>query len=327
MEVTVDATRTRRSLCDARVLVTGSSGFIGQHLCHRLHAEGAHLVLLQREPRAVPWPNARCVHAHSTERADIAATLRQTQPDIVFHLAGFVSGDRSREAVVRAFDANVMGSANILLTCLTQLPHARVIFTSSLEASNPLRDTASTGSAYGISKLMVEVLSGTLHELYSSPMFTARLGMVYGPGDANSCRLVPAVIRAFLNRETPHLSSGRRRSDWVYIDDVVAGLVAMASATDLRQAALDLASGELHSVREVAELIASLMAVSADLPIDFDASLDRPHEQERVADMATTRQLLQLGAATDLRTGLARTIEAYRADCLRPSSPRRSERP
>jgi nucleoside-diphosphate-sugar epimerase len=157
-------------------------------------------------------------------------------------------------------------------------------------------------------------------------MFTARLGMVYGPGDANSCRLVPAVIRAFLNRETPHLSSGRRRSDWVYIDDVIAGLVAMATATDLPQPALDLASGELHSVREVAELIASLMGVGTNLPIEFDASLDRPHEQERVADMATTRRFLQLAAATDLRTGLARTIEAYRADCLRPSSPGRSER-
>ena len=324
MQLTADGTRAR-SLRDARVLVTGSSGFIGQHLCHRLHAEGAQLVLMQREPHAVPWPGARCVHAQSTERADIAATLRQVQPDIVFHLAGFVSGDRSREAVVRAFDGNVLGSANILLTCLTQLPHARVVFTSSLEASNPLRDPVSTGSAYGISKLMVEVLCGTLHELYSSPMFTARLGMVYGPGDANSCRLVPAVIRAFLNGETPRLSSGRRRSDWVYIDDVIAGLVAMAGAVSLPQPAFDLASGELHSVREVAELIAELMG--ANQPIDFDTSLDRPREQERVADMATTRRLLQLGAATDLRTGLVRTIEAYRADCLRPSSPRRSERP
>lgn len=327
MQVTADGLRdrTRRSLSDARVLVTGSNGFIGRHLCHSLHAQGAQLVLLQREPHPVPWPSARCIHAQIHDRADIAATLRQVQPDIVFHLAGFVSGDRSREAVVNAFDGNVIFSANILLTCLTQLPHTRVIFTSSLEASNPLRDPASTGSAYGISKLMVEVLCGELHELYNSPMFTARLGMVYGPGDANTCRLVPAVIRAFLNNEAPHLSSGRRRSDWVYIDDVVAGLVAMAAARELPHPALDLASGELHSVREVSELIASLMR--ATLPIHFDPSLDRAREQERVADMATTRQLLQLGAATELRTGLARTVEAYRSDALRPSNPRRSERP
>lgn len=281
------------------------------------------MTVLQREPQPIAWPGARAVYAQLTERADIASTLRHLRPDIVFHLAGFVSGDRSRDAMVRAFDGNVIGSANILLTCLTQLPQTRVIFTSSLEASNPLLDPASTGSAYGISKLMVEVLCGELRELYQAPICTARLGMVYGPDDANTCRLVPAVIRAFLNNEAPHLSSGRRRSDWVYIDDVIAGLVAMGTARELTHPALDLASGELHSVREVAELIASLMR--ATLPIHFDPSLDRAHEQERSADMATTRQLLQLGAATDLRTGLARTVEAYRASALKPSSPRGPE--
>jgi nucleoside-diphosphate-sugar epimerase len=127
-----------------------------------------------------------------------------------------------------------------------------------------------------------------------------------------------------LNNEAPHLSSGQRRSDWVFIDDVIAGLLAMACARELSVPALDLASGELHSVREVAELIAGLMRTQ--LPIHFDPSLDRAHEQERVADMTTTRQLLQLGAATDLRIGLARTVASYRENALRPSSPIRSER-
>jgi nucleoside-diphosphate-sugar epimerase len=310
MQVSADESRAR-ALRDARILVTGSTGFIGQHLCHSLHAQGAQLVLLQRQAHATPWPGARAVLLSTCERVDIAAALRQIKPDLVFHLAGFVSGERSREAMARAFDGNVLFSAHILLTCLQHLPDTRVVFTSSLEASNPLLDPAATGSAYGVSKLMVEVLSGTLHELYAAPMFSARLGMVYGPGDPNSNRLVPTLIRSLLNREAPRLSSGKRRSDWVYIDDVIAGLVAMASARELLHPALDLGSGELHSVREVAELLASIMAATE--PIQYDASLDRPHEQERVADMATTRAALGLtGAATDLRSGLTRTVEAYR---------------
>jgi nucleoside-diphosphate-sugar epimerase len=305
MQVSADELR------DARVLVTGSTGFIGQHLCHSLHAQGAELVLLQRQARTTPWPSARAVVLSSSERADIAAALREIRPDVVFHLAGFVSGDRSREAMARAFDGNVLFSAHILLTCLQHLPDTRVVFTSSLEASNPLLDSAATGSAYGVSKLMVEVLSGTLHELYGAPMFSARLGMVYGPRDPNTARLVPTVIQAFLRREAPHLSSGKRRSDWVYIDDVIAGLVAMASARELLYPALDLGSGELHSVREVAELLASIMG--ATQAIRFDPSLDREHEQERVADMATTRAALRLtGASTALRDGLTRTVQAYR---------------
>jgi len=319
MQVSADDSheRAERALRDARVLVTGSNGFIGRHLCHRLHAQGAQLVLLQRQAHPAIWPGARALVVDTSERAGIASALRETKPDVVFHLAGFVSGERSREAMTRAFDGNVLFSANILLSCLAHLPETRVIFTSSLEASNPLQTAAETGSAYGVSKLMVEVLSGTLHELYAAPMFSARLGMVYGPSDPNCDRLVPTVIRAFLKREAPHLSSGKRRSDWVYIDDVITGLLAMASKPALQQPALDLASGELHSVREVAELLASIMG--ATVPIHYDPSRDRPHEQERAADMVTTRAVLGLrGAATDLRTGLTRTVEAYRA--LRRSS-------
>lgn len=314
MQVSADdpRSRTQRALRDARILVTGSTGFIGQHLCQKLSEQRAQLVLLQREARPTPWPGARSVLAPALDRSCIAAALRETRPDIVFHLAGFVSGERNRAAMARAFDGNVLLSGNILLSCLEHLPETRVVFTSSLEASNPLLEPAATGSAYGASKLMVEVLGGALHKLYGAPVVSARLGMVYGPHDPNNSRLVPHVIRALSKRESPRLSSGKRRSDWVYIDDVIAGLLAMATARALPHPALDLASGQLHSVREVAELLASIMG--ATVAIHYDPSLDRPHEQERVADMVTTRAALELEAPlTDLRTGLTRTVEAFRA--------------
>ncbi|HTU56998.1 MAG TPA: NAD-dependent epimerase/dehydratase family protein, partial [Polyangiales bacterium] len=311
MQVSADES-DYRALRDARVLVTGATGFIGRHLCHSLREQGAQLVLLQRQAHASPWPDARTVVLDPSDRAGIANALCEIKPDLVFHLAGFVSGERSGEAMARAFDGNVLFSANILLSCLAHLPDTRVIFTSSLEASNPRLQPAETGSPYGVSKLMVEVLSGTLNELYAAPMFSARLGMVYGPSDPNCDRLVPTVIRALLKREAPHLSSGKRRSDWVYIDDVITGLLAMASTQELPHPALVLASGELHSVREVAELLASI--IGATVPIHYDPSRDRPCEQERVADMMTTRAALGLvGPAIDLRSGLTRTVDAYRA--------------
>jgi len=309
--------RPLRDLRGARIAVTGSSGFIGQHLCRTLHARGAELLLLQRsaKPSILPGKRARAVAVSATDRDAVASVLHELRPDILFHLAGFVSGDRSQEAMAAAFDGNVVFSANILLSCLNQLPHTRVIATSSLDASNPLRGPAETGSAYGVSKLMLEVLCGGLRELYGANVFTARLGMVYGPEDENKTRLVPAVIHAFLQQRSPHLSSGRRRSDWVYIDDVVEGLCAMAALPELPQAAIELGTGVLHSVRDVAELLASIMR--AGLPIRYDPTLDRPHEQERAADMEATRRVLQLPASTDLVTGLARTVELYRAQWLR----------
>lgn len=309
-------------LRDARVVVTGASGFIGRHLCAALTHQAAELVVLQSsEPRPAAWPHARAVTLRAADRTAVDNELKRIKPDFLFHLAGFVTGDRSTQAMTRAFDGNVLVTANLLLACLSNLPETRVITTTSLEASNPLQCPSQSGSPYGISKLMVEVLSGSLHGQYGAPMFVARLGMVYGPDDPNTARVVPSIIGAFLQHQRPRLSSGQRRSDWIYVDDVVRGLLLMATARELRVPALDLGTGELYSVRAVAETIADIMG--AQQPIDFDPNLDRPREQERRADVRATQRALELGPLTPLRAGLAQTVAWYAQRALGPAGHRR----
>jgi nucleoside-diphosphate-sugar epimerase len=171
---------------------------------------------------------------------------------------------------------------------------------------------------------MVEIMSGCLHELYGAPLHTARLGLVYGPGDDNLTRVVPTVITSLLSGRSPRLSSGRRRFDWVYIDDVTRGLLAMAAVDTLPAPALDLGSGTLCSVREVAETIAALSG--ATCPVLFDPALDRPHEQERCADLRAAHSALRLGPATELREGLSRTITWYAHTLTACSAERRDLR-
>jgi nucleoside-diphosphate-sugar epimerase len=158
---------------------------------------------------------------------------------------------------------------------------------------------------------MVELLSGGLSRMHGLPFISARVGMAYGPNDPNQRRLVPAVIETLLRGESPRLGSGHRRCDWVYVDDVVTGLMAIACTRSLSVPALDLGTGELCSVREVAETIRHILATH--LPIDYDPRLDRPNEQERSADIHHTRRLLGFHAHTELHAGLCRTVAWHRS--------------
>jgi len=57
--------------------------------------------------------------------------------------------------------------------------------------------------------------------------------MVYGPGQVDHTKVVPYSILAALRGEAPRLTSGTRPVDWIYVDDVVAGLLAAAEVAGM----------------------------------------------------------------------------------------------
>ena len=71
----------------------------------------------------------------------------------------------------------------------------------------------------------------SFHDLYGHPVVVARLFMVYGPGQWALSKLIPSTILTLLRGEAPKVSSGERPVDWVYIDDVVDGILACAVAS------------------------------------------------------------------------------------------------
>jgi nucleoside-diphosphate-sugar epimerase len=138
--------------------------------------------------------------------------------------------------------------------------------------------------------------------------------MVYGPGQSDLRKLIPHVTVSLLRGEAPALSSGTRPVDWVYIDDVVDALLAGAVAEGVDGRTLDVACGEHVSVREVAEQIRRL--VGSRVSPRFGALPERPLEQVRVADVASTAACLGWQARTSLEEGLRKTVEWYRGPGL-----------
>ena len=207
-----------------RVLITGATGFIGAHLCHRLVAGGHQVVALVRDPaRASELPQ----HDVELLRGDLSLFTRTDLVlppcDAVVHLAGVVAAKRLGDY----HDINFVAVQH-LVQCLERQAWRprRLLFASSLAASGPsdgvLRteaDPCAPVEPYGESKRRAEeFLAGV-----SIPTTTFRPALVFGPRDPASLTLFRMASRGFgfgVRGLDPALS-------WVDIDDLLDALVLL----------------------------------------------------------------------------------------------------
>jgi len=293
---------------DRVVLVTGATGFVGRALCAALDAEGARVHAISRSGET---PEG-AAHAHAldaTSAPEVATLLRAVRPSRVYHLAAHVTGSRDPEVVLPTLHGKLVSTVNVLAAAREQ-GDCRVVLAGSLEEPDPGDDPAPT-SPYAAASWGASVYGAMFHALYGLPVVTARIFMAYGPGDPNGERLVPYVTRSLLRGEAPKLASGVRPVDWIYVEDLARGLVALGADEGVVGGSVDLGSGELVTVREVALMIRDL--IGAEVEPAFGALPDRPGERVRAADLEATRARLDWSPSTPLREGLARTVESHRA--------------
>lgn len=307
---------TERSFEGARVLVTGASGFIGKRLAGRLDELGAEVHGTSRGSELPEELFASRLRGDLADPAFARRLVAEARPEIVFHLASEVTGSREPSAVLPTFQANLASTVHLLLAA-HESGCDRLVLAGSMEepeAEEPGGALPAPASPYAAAKLGASAYARMFHALYGAPVVTARVFMVYGPGQRDLAKLVPYVALSLLRGERPALSSGARPVDWIYVDDVANGLLALALAPGVDGLRLDLGSGELVTVRAVAERLAALAGEGAELGLGERP--DRPFEQVRRANVEATRELAGWHPRVDLGEGLRRTWEHYREALL-----------
>jgi nucleoside-diphosphate-sugar epimerase len=294
------------------VLVTGASGFLGAHLVRTLLAAGCRVEAVSRRPQVSAAPNLRWWQADLAVAGESERVLAGARPEVVFHLASLVTGKRELDLVLPAFQANLESTVR-LLAAASAAPAGtcrRIVVAGTME--EPERNAIEApGSPYAVAKAAASLYARFFHSLYATPVVTARIFMVYGPGQVDHTKVVPYSILAALRGEAPRLTSGTRPVDWIFVDDVVAGLVAAAEVTGIEGETFDLGSGELVTVRQIVEKICHALAAP---PPEIGAIADRPLEFVRRANVAKSFSRLGWRPAIGLEEGLHRTIVGLRGE-------------
>lgn len=296
---------------EASVLVTGASGFIGTHLCRHLSELGAEVTgtYLSHKPNG---PHANWVSLDLTNLEATSELINNLQPTHIFHLASHVQGRREIDAVLPTFENNLTSTINILTATQQAGSCQRLVMTNSQEEPDQEQSQAIPSSPYAASKFAASAYARMFHTLYSLPVVIARVFMVYGPEQRDLHKLIPYTTLKALNGQTPELSSGQRNIDWIYVSDLVNGLLELGCQPGLEGETIDLGSGQFHTVKTVVEKI--LKQIDPNIQGNFGAVIDRPMEQERLADVQETERKLNWRTQVPLDDGLTKTIDWYRTN-------------
>jgi UDP-glucose 4-epimerase len=305
-----------------KILVTGATGFIGSHLCRALYTNGAEVHAVSRVQHAHGG-----MHWWQANLSDITAIrklLDTVRPEIIFHLSGHATAAPDLKCALSTFDSHVISTV-YLLTAATEMGCNRIVLTASLTEPQSSCPDAIPGSPYAAAKLTSGVYGRMFHALYQTPVTIVRPYMTYGPRQ-NPQKIIPHVTLSLLRGESPKLASGQWRADWVYIDDVIDGLLGAAYISDVEGCTIDLGSGTMIPVREVVGQVVNL--VGSPISPLFGSLPDRPAEEIRAADLAYALNKIGWKPVTSLDEGLARTVAWYRerVNAAGPRSDQKEER-
>lgn len=310
------STRLTSQYQNTKVLVTGATGFLGMHLCRALVEDGAEVFAVSRtrhnaDPKALHW-----LQTDLTDVNSVRQMFKRVQPEVVFHLSGLASAATALDLVLPTFQS-LLSSTVCLLTSAAELGCKRFVIPGSLTEPTPENIEIAPGSPYAMAKWASSTYGRMFFKLYQTPVVIPRIFMTYGPGQP-STKLIPYVALTALRGEAPEIASGQWEADWIYVDDVINGLLMTGRTPGIEGLTIDLGSGSLTSVRTIVEK--TIAAVGHSVKPAFGSRRDRPFEQVRVADIAGAHAALGWRPMISLSEGLDRTIRALRQE-LREKEP------
>ncbi len=307
---------------EKRVLVTGGAGFLGSHLCDRLIADGHEVICLDNLftgskgniQHLLTHPRFQFVK-HDVQQPFFAKV------DWIFNLACPASPKHYQFDPVATVRTNVIGMANLLE--LAREVGARILQASTSEVyGDPLVhpqteaywgnvDPISRRGCYDEGKRCAETLCFDYHREHGVDIRVVRIFNTYGPRMAfDDGRVVSNfVLQALRGEDLTMYGDGSYTRSFQYVDDLIEGMMRMIQ-TDGFTGPVNLGNPHEFTIGQLAELVRELTGTSSGLarlsPVDHDP-------KQRQADIALAKERLGWEPRIELREGLRRMIEDFRA--------------
>lgn len=228
-----------------KILVTGTAGFIGAQLAHRLLERGDEVIGVDnvndyydvslkeaRLARLTDYPGFTEVRQDIADRSVMAEIFEKYRPERVVHLAAQAGVRYSLENPNAYVDANLVGFMNILEGCrYNDVKHLVFASSSSVYGANEsmpfsVHDNVDHPlSLYAASKKANELMAHSYSHLYGLPTTGLRFFTVYGPWGRPDMAPFIFTKKILAGKPIDVFNHGHHKRDFTYIDDIVEGVV------------------------------------------------------------------------------------------------------
>lgn len=307
------------------VCVTGGEGFIGSSLVERLVREGAEVrVLGLYNPFGrYGWLDPGIHDAVRVLPGDVRDAERTFEVvdgcDVVFHLAALIGIPYSYVAPESYVQVNVAGTTNVALAC-RRAGVGRMVHTSTSETygtaitapiseAHPLQPQ----SPYSASKIGGDMMALSFHHAFELPVAVVRPFNTYGPRQSTRAVIPTILTQLHAGAREIKLGATSPTRDFNYVDDTVAGFLAVADCDRAVGEVVNIGSGREISIGDLVRILIEVTGSDAEIVTDPDRLRPAGSEVERLlCDADRAREWAGWEPQVSLEEGLRRTSDWIR---------------
>lgn len=328
-----------------KVLITGTSGFIGFHLANSLLNEGVVIqgydgltdyydveLKLSRNHILSQTPLYYNTQGMLEDQNKLESIAKKFKPEMIVHLAAQAGVRYSLENPRAYLDSNIVGTFNVLeISRKLKVKHLLIASTSSVYGANfemPFKEIDKSDTQltiYSASKKASESMAHSYAHLWKIPTTIFRFFTVYGPWGRPDMALHKFVTSIIKDEPINIYNRGNMYRDFTYIDDLVNSIKLLMncipkSASKDKLASFDSLSpvapyrivniGNSNKVKlinfvEIIEEILGKKAIKNYMPVQKGDVIST------LADTSLLKHLTEYETKTNIREGIGKYIDWY----------------
>lgn len=289
-----------------KVLITGATGFVGNHLCRALVNQGDEVVGVDEAPPTFELPQSVTLL-----RKDLTEEPRLPSADVIVHLAAHsrvqpVVNEPSLAVENLRMTEHVLSEAARTDAAVVNMS-SRDVYGSAIRPPEASA-TVESPNGYAASKLASEALTNAYRNTEQLSAVSLRLSNVYGPRDLNP-RVIPTFVSLAVSGEDLTVFGQGKLLDFVYVDDVCTAVVTtIERLSAIDGEVINVGSGRGRTLEEVASRVAD----EVDACPGWTLTEDRDGDVTRyVSDISKARALINYEVETTFNQGIIDTINWY----------------